>query len=213
MAKETKTIEEAEAQARKEVEELVYNSRKRETIKGQFRPAGGWMHGPAQWEFFKLGWERLLRVAHLRGETLNVTHVRAARVKGTKKIYIWPVLPGDPEAIPVTGPKGSRFVNLIDLLGPEYLMIETGYKERFALEIVESTALGPVVMLDMANSLERRANKRRGKGDKKKSEADSPEAAKPAPAAAPAKPAPEPAKPAPAVVEAAAAAQPDKETK
>lgn len=145
---------------------FIYNNQEKEIIKGNQRSPGGWLHGPAHLEMFKAGYDRLVRVSNMSGNPRkSVQFVRAARLKGTKKIYVWPVEADTLDAIEVTGTHRSAWINLISLLESDSF-VATGRRERYALNLTGDGPEGPAVVMDLGRPLESRVDPKRKKSSK-----------------------------------------------
>lgn len=144
---------------------LIFNSYDAEITKGNQNESGGWMHAPAYLELFKAAVDRLAQVSRERGTTVRrVKHVRAALEEGSKKIWIFPTEQRDPDAIPVNYYRRKATINLITLLGQAKLTVETGYRERYALEFAPANCpVGPALEINMGRMLEHRPETRRFK--------------------------------------------------
>lgn len=152
------TLEEAAASAIDEIKQnpskFIFKSREVEILKGNQHPPGGWLHGPAQLQMFRAGYNRLVRVGEMLGEPVrNVRFVRIARMKGTKKVYIWPAEPDTPDAIPITGTGYQTWINLLSLLGNEN-SLPTRRRERYALKYTEAGPEGVALVMDLGEPLE-----------------------------------------------------------
>lgn len=141
-------------------EDLIHPDPRAEIIKGGANPSGGWLHSPAHLELFAAADKRLTQVAELGGQVVKqVERVHAVLVKGSTVVVIQAAPSGDLSAIRVTRYDGfsAAWINLISLLGPARLLVETGYRERFDIGFVpEGSILWPGLTFDLSQPQERR---------------------------------------------------------
>ncbi len=132
--------------------------------------SGGWLHSPAQLQLFANTDERLTQVAHQLGMMCReVKRVLAYRVPDEKVAYIFPTWDEDPEGIEVRRYGSATWINLITLLGPANLTVETGYRERYEVNLSRpDDAVYPALKLDMRRVLERRKTSDADDEDEKK---------------------------------------------
>lgn len=140
---------------------LIVNTKgKHEVLKGKQRPAFAWVEGPARVKLNVTAAARLSKIHPDPDVRINrVTKVRAAVAKGTKTVYIWLTDDDDIEGLDVTYQERAVIFNLIDLLAPLKLTVETGYEESFALEFsTPGEAVYPALKFDMGVRLERKVS-------------------------------------------------------
>jgi hypothetical protein len=138
-------------------EDFTVNSPIVEVVKGNQYDSEAWLHSPAQLELLSVAYGRLLQVAGKRdAKTNEVTGVRVALLKGTKRVIIWPAAKDDPEAIQVVRYESSVRINLITILAPAKLRVRTGFRERYAVQFAVDCPFGEALEIDLSLRLERR---------------------------------------------------------
>lgn len=102
----------------------------------------------------------------------KVTKVRAAVKKGTKTVFIYVADDEDVEALDVTRYGKYAAINLIELLAPLKLTVDSGYEESFALEYSqEGDPVYPALKFDMEKRLERKVSSKAKSKAKKAAQA------------------------------------------
>jgi hypothetical protein len=140
-----------------------------EIIKGNAYQPAAWGHSPAHYEFNAGSDNRLLRCAKLAGIPGNqVQRVHARLIKGTELVAVSPADPNDTTALPVNRYAGnsSAWVNLITLLGPYGLTLDTGYRELYhTAYIPKGSPLWPGIFMDIGKYVKRRKESAGSEGD------------------------------------------------
>lgn len=141
-------------------EDLIEPDPDAEIIKGNANNPGAWGHGPAQFELNAAADRRLAKCADKGGLGGNLVHrVHVTLIKDTKMVALRPAGPNDLTALEVKRFHGqsSAWVNLITLLAPAGLTIESGYRELFyTAYIPEGSKLWPGIFIDLGRPLKRR---------------------------------------------------------
>lgn len=175
-----------------QADQVILNTRSghEEVLKGTAKAASCWRHSPCMFKLNRAADLRLTKADRLLGSNANqVDKVRAALSKTGKQIYIWPADHEDLEAITVNRVGTSAWINLWDLLAPEKITMETGYRERHAVQFAPSDGLvTPAIMIDLEKPLERKPERRKSRAKSAAKSTKSAASAK-APEATPAKPA------------------------
>lgn len=130
-----------------------------EAVKGNAKPAGGWLHSPAHWQFYAAVEKRLIQCAKLdRKQMTRIERVHISLIPGTQLMTIKAADSQDMTAIAVTRPSGSGFwVNAFNLLGDAELTVEPGFRQRYtAHNIPQGSPLWPGLFIDISQPLERR---------------------------------------------------------
>ena len=122
------------------------------------KESGGWLSSPGRLELFAAGYWELIKVAGLRAiKAREITYVLVGNVEGEKKVYIWPTDGEDPLRIPVRRQKdGKTTITISRSLVSWKMAIPVGTAERFDLILVQESPWGPALMMDLANSLEKK---------------------------------------------------------
>lgn len=138
-------------------EEAIFHDPTAETLRANQYRSGGWLHSPAYLELFANTDRRLTKIANDLGDPCEfVERVQALRIKGTKLVYIWPTDKEDPDGIEVKRRK-TGYINLITLLGPANLSVETGYRQRYEITFSQpEDHVYPALKIDLGRVLERR---------------------------------------------------------
>jgi len=146
-----------EALINSQPEDVVGVDSEGEVVKGNAQPSTGWLHSPAMMEFLATAYKRLVRAQNLAGNPANtVAKVHAKLIRGTKYLVIKPAPEEDQTAIPVKRHGSSTFFNLIDLLGPERLAVESGYRQRYVVAWApQESPHWPALAIDLGDPKER----------------------------------------------------------
>jgi hypothetical protein len=139
-------------------DEMILHDPTAETLRSNQYRSGGWLHGPAHLELFANTDRRLTKVANELGDPCEfVERVQAVRIKGTKLVYLWPTDKEDADGIEVKRYASSAWINLITLLGPANMTMETGYKHRYEINFAKpEDHVYPALKIDLGRVLERR---------------------------------------------------------
>lgn len=141
----------------------VWNQPDAEYLTAAMNRPGGWMYGPAMFQFFAAAVIALQKLGFRSLGTNTVDKVRACLIDGTKHVYIVPTDADDRSGIQVNRYSDQTWINLVKLLAPAGLRVKSGYRERYELSLVEESPVGPALFLDMGRMQERRRIKRNTK--------------------------------------------------
>lgn len=160
---------------RAEAARLRWNQQDAEYLTAAMNSPGGWMYGPAMFQFFASGVLLLEKLGVRILGTNTVEKVRACLIDGTKHVYIVPTGSDDQNGIKVTRYSDQSWINLVKLLAPAGIRVKSGYRERYDLTLVEDTPVGPALFLNLAQMQERRrVRKSTGKNAKKSARKSAP---------------------------------------
>jgi hypothetical protein len=134
-------------------DQLVTVTHDPEVVKGTaYRPAA-WFHGPATIQLMAVAVRRLNKLAGLQGKSnRQVEKVQPTLIKGTRLLVLKPAPAEDMTAIPVVRYSGASnvWINLMTLLGPEGVTVETHWKELHPVVWVpKESPLHPGLLIDL----------------------------------------------------------------
>lgn len=141
-------------------DDLVGPDETAEAIKGNAKPATGWLHAPAVFEFSAVAYKRLQKVAEWAGmKHLDIPKIQAKFIGKSKVLVIKPANESDRTAYDVQrhSGKANALVNLFALLGTHGLTEPTGYRERFdVIYVPKGSPHWPGLLIDLGAPKERR---------------------------------------------------------
>ena len=136
--------------------EIIYNSNDVRLPHHAAHQCSIWIHGPGQAEILSEARDALLTVTELQGDpATEISHLRAARVKGQKVMYLIPVRDDDPHAILVGRGGDTWTVNLTTFLTVARWRVPSGFKIRYAAKLESESPVGPALRVDLSKALER----------------------------------------------------------
>lgn len=168
----------ADPDSRVEAAKLRWNQPDAEYLTAAMNSPGGWMYGPAMFQFFASGVLLLEKLGVRMLGTNTVERVRACLIEGTKHVYIVPTAADDQKGIKVTRYSDQTWINLVKLLAPAGIRVKSGCRERYDLSLEEASPVGPALFLNLAQMQERR---RVRKSSTKKSQKSAPKGQQEAP--------------------------------
>lgn len=144
------------------------------TAPGNFRRANEresslWLHSPANMQVLKHGMQSLKRVADkLKLQIRQVDFIRVGRIKGLKRVYLFPTADTDQLGIQLERRGQGRYrqiwANLTDYLGPWGMALEQNTRSRFRLvETTEEDSLHPAVYFELDAPIETKLTGKKGK--------------------------------------------------
>jgi hypothetical protein len=114
----------------------------------------GWVTGPGMVDLLVEASRLLVKATELTGqldEKLPWVHVTALRAN--RCLLVRPTTSADIKKRPVTWRKGQAHFVASDVLMDAGFPVETGYKKRYEVHLIQSSKKGPTVVIDMREPL------------------------------------------------------------
>lgn len=129
--------------------EVEYDPYKHRKARGAHYPSG-WVQGPGAVELLVEAARLLVEATELRGH-LNeqLTHVHVTALRAKRCLVVAPSSEQNLRAVEVTWKKGVASFNASKVLVEAGFPVDTGYRKRYKVHLLQTSKKGPVLIIDM----------------------------------------------------------------